>query len=434
MASWGIVGGGMLGGSLALKLADAGEQVTLYEAADSLGGLASAWTVGPITWDRHYHVTLGSDSHTRALLERLGLEDQLRWVTTRTGSWFHGSLYPMSNVWDYFRFPPLSLIDKARLARTILNGARRDDWEKLEMVSVETWLRDQSGDRVYEEFWLPLLQSKLGDAYLETSAAFIWATIQRLYSARSSGSKSEQFGYVRGGYARTLERLGEVLTEASVDVRLGRRVEAVRAGPGVDDGGSVTAFDHVVVTTAPPVAARLVQGLSDAETAHLGAMPYVGIVCPSVVLSGPLEGYYLTYLHDPAPFTSVIEMSALVDAGEFGGNTLVYLPRYCSPQDPLFEESDATIEDQFLEGLRMVYPQAADREVLAFEVSRARYVFPVATLGYSQSVPPFDTSVPGVHLASSAQIINGTLNVNETLQLTTAAYDHLIDRNRSTTV
>ena len=40
---WGIVGGGMLGMTLALRLAQRGCRVTLLEAADHLGGLADAW-------------------------------------------------------------------------------------------------------------------------------------------------------------------------------------------------------------------------------------------------------------------------------------------------------------------------------------------------------------------------------------------------------
>jgi uncharacterized protein with NAD-binding domain and iron-sulfur cluster len=35
----------MLGLTLALRLAQRGQQVTLFEAADRLGGLADAWTM-----------------------------------------------------------------------------------------------------------------------------------------------------------------------------------------------------------------------------------------------------------------------------------------------------------------------------------------------------------------------------------------------------
>ena len=81
--SWGIVGGGILGMTLALRLAQQGQKVTLYESAPELGGLASAWQLGDILWDRHYHVTLLSDSHLRSLLSELNLEQEIKWVETK---------------------------------------------------------------------------------------------------------------------------------------------------------------------------------------------------------------------------------------------------------------------------------------------------------------------------------------------------------------
>lgn len=423
----------MLGASIALDLADAGQDVTLFERADELGGLASAWSLGGVTWDRHYHVTLASDRHTRSLLSRLGLEDEMKWVETRTGTWAAGSLHSMSTTLDYVRYPQLSLSDKARLARTILAANRIDDWKSLERVTVEEWLRSKSGDRVFESFWLPLLKSKLGDAYRETSAAFIWTTIQRLYAARSQGMKKEMFGYVPGGYARILGVLGAVLAEAGVDVRLGFSVESARPGPAVTGGGETLAFDHVIVTAAPPVARFLVDGLNEEEQARLANIRYQGIVCASLLAERPLDGYYLTYLYEEAPFTAVVEMSAFVDSSEFAGKTLIYLPKYCAPDDELFDRSDTEIRGEFLPALERVYPGFETSDVLAFQVSRVRHVFPIATLGYSDTVPAFDTSIPGLHLVSSAQIVNGTLNVNDTVALARRATAHLT-RQTSTKV
>ena len=57
--------------------------------------------------------------------------------------------------------------------------------------------------------WLPLLRAKLGENYRETSAAFIWASIARMYAARRGGMKEELFGYVPGGYARIIQHFAE---------------------------------------------------------------------------------------------------------------------------------------------------------------------------------------------------------------------------------
>src|ERR1700730_3800259 len=82
---WGIIGGGVLGMTLALRLRQQGHAVTLFESAEHLGGLASAWQLGDVVWDRHYHVILMSDLHLRNLLTELGLGNELEWATTRTG-------------------------------------------------------------------------------------------------------------------------------------------------------------------------------------------------------------------------------------------------------------------------------------------------------------------------------------------------------------
>jgi hypothetical protein len=44
-------------------------------------------------------------------------------------------------------------------------------------------------------------------------------------------------------------------------------------------------------------------------------------------------------------------------------------------------------------------------------------VFAVPTVGYSRALPSTTTSVPGLHVLNSAHIVNGTLNVDETVQL-----------------
>src|SRR6185295_12513619 len=105
--------------TLALRLAKSDANVTLFESVGEIGGLASAWEIGDVTWDKHYHVTLLSDSHTRKLVEELGLGDQYRWVETKTGFYTDGHLVSMSNTMEFLRFPPLGLISKLRLGATI---------------------------------------------------------------------------------------------------------------------------------------------------------------------------------------------------------------------------------------------------------------------------------------------------------------------------
>lgn len=451
-----IVGSGFLGLTLALRLAEQGNQVTVFESAKEIGGLAGAWQLGDITWDKHYHVTLLSDAFTRRVVEEIGLGEEFEWVETKTGFYTDGKLVSMSNTLEFLRFPPLDLISKFRLGGTIFYAARVKDWQALEKISVEDWLTKLSGKKTFEKMWQPLLKAKLGEAYRETSAAFIWATIQRMYAARNSGLKKEMFGYVRGGYARVLERFGEYLKEKGVEIRLNERIEKVekatdgkieivsaksQRGEGAKSASPALAgtaelqitnfdsqsairnsqsndlFDKVILTCPSNVAARICPQLSAREKAKLENIKYQGIVCASVLMKKSLSDFYVTNITDETPFTGIIEMSALVDKREFGGNALVYLPKYVAPDDELFDKTDAEIEEIFLSALEKMYAHFSRADVLEFKISRVRQVFPIPTLDYSANLPEVATSLDGVFILNSAQITNGTLNVNETIQL-----------------
>jgi protoporphyrinogen oxidase len=383
-------------------------------------------------WDKFYHVILASDIHTRQLLRELQLEQDLQWRETRTGFYSDRGLHSMSTSLDFLRFPLIGLIGKIRLAATIMYASRIRDWRSLERIPVGEWLESLSGRSTYERIWLPLLRAKLGERYRETSAAFIWTTIARMYAARRSGMKRERFGYVKGGYGRILERLAASLAASGVTIKTRSAVESIDPIPGggvaVRHSGGVDRFDACVVTAAAPVAARLCPALAADEYKRLQSIPYLGVVCASVVLKKPLAGFYVTNIVDPTiPFTGVIEMTALVDREELNGQTLVYLPKYVDPADPLFDESDGAIEARFTRELLRMYQGYITRDdITAFRVARARYVAALPTLNYSDLVPPVRTSVPGLYLMNSSQIVNGTLNVNETVQLANRAAASLL--------
>lgn len=416
-----IIGSGFLGLTLALRLTERGDRVTVFESAPEIGGLASAWQIGDVTWDKHYHVTLLSDSFTRKIVEEIGLADEYNWVETKTGFYTDGKLVSMSNTAEFLKFPPLDLISKLRLGATIFYAARVKDWKALEKISVEDWLTRLSGKKTFEKMWKPLLMAKLGEAYKETSAAFIWATIQRMYAARNSGLKKEMFGYVCGGYARVLKRFEEVLREKGVDIRLNSPVSDITRDDNgqfqVLAGSKTGSFDNVIFTGPSSIAAKIIPSLTDEEKQKLQNIRYQGIVCASVLMKDSLSPFYVTNITDETPFTGIIEMSALVDKTEFGGRALVYLPKYVAPDDELFERTDAEIEETFLSALEKMYPHFDRKGVEAFKISRVRQVFPLPVLDYSAYLPSINTSVDGLYVVNSAHIVNGTLNVNETVQL-----------------
>jgi protoporphyrinogen oxidase len=424
-----VVGGGMLGLTLALHLARTGNNVTVYEAADSPGGLASSFSWGSLTWDRHYHVVLPGDRALLSLLGELGLENEISWHAPSSAFYAGGRMHPFTTTLDHLRFPVISLADKYRLWSMVRRAQRTMDWQRLSREPVESWLRREGGDRVFERVWRPLLRAKLGDAYRDVSASFIWATIQRLYG-NGLTEPPKRFGYLRCGYAGVIDRLVRALTDLRVRIECGSPVRQIAGAANgmlaVHTDSATRVYDRIVATIPAPHAAKLCLPLSDEERDRLRAIAYQGVVCASVVTDRPLGNAYITNIADDSiPFTAAIDMSALCGTVPFDGRHVMYLPRYCTPQDPLYTAGDAALRDRAFAALAQLYPQFSASSVRAFRVSRVPAVFALPTIEYFGRVPGFSTSRRGLYLATSAQIVNGTLNVNETLGLASRAALHI---------
>jgi len=233
-----------------------------------------------------------SDTNTLSLLDELGLKDKVQWGTTKTGFYTDGKLYSMSNAIEFLTFPPLGLVDKLRLGASIFYASRIKDWERLEGISVSDWLTKLSGKRTFEKVWLPLLKCKLGENYKKTNAAFIWATIARMYAARKAGLKQEMFGYVAGGYSTVLSRFEEALKKQGVKVAVGAPVRSVKNGKGVEvsSGTGTTDFDSLILTTPCGQTAQISPELSEMERARLRSVTYQGVICAAYLLKKPLGG------------------------------------------------------------------------------------------------------------------------------------------------
>jgi protoporphyrinogen oxidase len=443
-----VVGGGLLGLTLTHRLAGLGHSVDLFEAEPQLGGLAASHDYGPFTWDRFYHCILPQDTALIGILDELGLAQDLRWTRTGTGYYARGQFFDMSGNRDFLRFPLLTLVDKARLGAAILYATRLADPNALYRVSAEEWLTRLCGRRAYKAFWQPLLKAKFGPFHDQVAAVFIYATLVRLFGARSATAGAESLGYVRGGYHRILGRFAERLGQEGTTIRVRtpvRRIAPAGAGPraGVevawaDGAGEARArYDQVFFTAPSRLARRMADPayhphLEAVERDHPTASAYLGVACLVLALPEPLTKYYVLNIGEPSiELTGLIEMTNLVDrAAETTGLSLIYLPRYLDSESRDFEASDATLRDAFIDrGLKRLFPGFDLKSARYAGVHRARYVQPLPLV--RQEGGGSGADAPG--LEAPFQVINtsmlrcATLNNNEVVALV----DRFIAKNRA---
>jgi protoporphyrinogen oxidase len=425
----GVLGGGITGLTAAFYLLRAGYRVTLLESRPQVGGLATYYDFGPFYWDKFYHVILTSDRPLLQLIEDLGLTPELRWTETKVGFFTGKGFYSMTTSMDFLKFPVLSLWEKFRLGLGVLWASRIKDGRELESIPVADWLIRIFGRGNYEKMWGPLLKCKLGSCREEASAAFIWATIFRLYSTREKGvSQKEKMGYVRGGYHTVFTRMIEEIEKLGGTIQVSTPVEEV----SVEANGQVSVktsagrqtFDRVIATAPSHIIEKMMPTLSADYRSRLREVKYLGMVCVVLLLRRKLTPYYVTNLTDnDVPFTGVIEMTNLIPTEEIKGRHLVYLPKYTAPGDPLFEASDEQVWELFRKSFQRMFPDLQESDIEKRLVFREKLVQPLPVLHYSERVPSVASGLRNVFVANTTQIINSTLNNNEMVKITRNALE-----------
>jgi protoporphyrinogen oxidase len=429
----GIIGGGITGVTLGYFLASKGIAVDIFEASPVLGGLAGPLFLEDGTAvDRFYHAILPSDDHLYGVCRDLNLDGQLRFKGTKNAFVVNGAIASMNSAAEFLRFSPLTVSERLRLGLTILRAQLVRDWRPLEQVSVQAWLRRWSGHGVFEKLWQPMLAAKFEDAYHDTPATWMWSRLVRMKSTRSGVNQRESAGHLIGGYATLLEAMAARIRSAGGRIHLRcaaqeiviqrERAVGIRTALGVWDGGPI------VSTMQAPVFRRLIPSAPHDYQDSLSSVPYLGVVCPLVVLDRPFSGYWVLNIADArVPFTGVIETTSYIDPQYVGGHHLVYLPKYTAPGSRWQEMPDEAVRDQALNALKQIVPTFDRRSVRYVLVHRERYVEPLHRLHGADPTPALQTPVENLYLATTAQIYPALTNGESVTRHARAVADLLTD-------
>jgi protoporphyrinogen oxidase len=401
----GIVGGGILGLTAGLRLAEAGASVTLVERAPDLGGLVGTFDFGGRPVDRFYHVILPTDHRVIGLAEELGLRDRFRFRATKVGFYDDGRLFSMTSPKEALSFPILRFRDRLRLGSFVARCQLTKDHADLDHEPLLAWLRRRSGDQVVERLWKPLLDSKFDGRYDDLPATYIWARTRRMGTTRDRGGR-EVMGWLEGGYQTLVDALEARLRELGGEIHASTAVEQIAGSQGHVQGlvvnGSLRPFDYVLCTLAPPQARALLapELLAHAPPDHCR---YLGVVCLLLRTTRSVSPYYHLNITDRrVPLTTIVETTHVVDPDQVGGS-LLYVTKYVDPSHPDQQRPLDELEAEYLGYARTIFPELSDDEILDKVVQRARITEPVHLLGGAGNLPDM-FPLPNLALASTAHV------------------------------
>ncbi|HYP39967.1 MAG TPA: NAD(P)/FAD-dependent oxidoreductase [Chloroflexia bacterium] len=412
----GVLGGGALGLTAAMRLAQRGAQVTVIEKEDMLGGLAAGFKVGDsgAYLEKFYHHIFRSDKEIQALITELGLGDKLEWHNTNTSTLYKGKMWKFSPK-DILLNYPLSLVNRVRMPAVMAYLKFTSNYKGLRKYTVAEWLPKWMGKQAYEVQFQPILRGKFHDHFDEIAMPWFWSRVHE---------RSFDLGYMRGGFQQVYERMGEEINKAGGVINLGTAVTRITPIEGdktrvETDKGDTYTFDKVIFAMATKLFLRLTEGLPDAYRqkydwgAALGA--HVVILSLNQTLMKPV--YWLN-INDPGyPFLVAVEHTNMVPPSEYGGRHLLYLGNYLPMDHRYFKQPDKEVVAEFLPHLKRLNPNFTEDWVTERRVFKAPFAQPVVTRDYEAHIPPLKTPLPNVYLGNMFQVYPQDRGQNYSIKL-----------------
>ena len=398
----GIVGGGIAGLAAAYSLQKRGYDVRVFEAAETVGGLAATYDTAGDRIEKFYHHLSASEETIVSLIEELGLGEELAWPIGKNAYYMDGTVYPLDTPWEIAAYPYLSFYDKFRLAMLtqeidVRGGVPKfdtyDDLTDFEDVPIKAFLCEHTTRGVYENFFEPLLEAKFGSRREEVSAAWLLGRIK--FRGERDLLRGEPLGYLRGGFGRVLDRLVDAVGTETIETGTrvtdldlsGGRVSSLTTETDGNGGEPSNRRTHTLEACVVAAMPNVLEALCGYEC----DIDFQGTVCSVLSLDHALTDTYWLNIGDDAPFGALIEHTNFVPSKYYGGEHLLYVPKYVqSPAEPVWNMDDEAVEERWLTGIEELFPDFDRTSVNWIRTARNPRTAPVYERGYLDTVIPYD--------------------------------------------
>ena len=399
-----VIGAGFAGLSAAHDLLNAGHAVTIYEASDRPGGLASGFREPGWAWslEYFYHHWFASDRHVLGLIKELGLESKVHFPRPTTVVYHEGKFYPFDSALAVLAFPGLNWADKIRFGLVGIYLRLTPFWKPLERHTAHDWLRKTLGERAYRALWEPLLIGKFGPHYKEVNMAWFWARIH---------ARTPRLGTYEGGFQAFADDFAAQLQARGAEIRYQmpvRRLSRADDGLQVETVSGTETYDRVLAALPPHILAEMAPELPEDYLAGIRGLKNMGALAIALALKHPLsrEGYYWYNIPKQAgfPFLILVEHTNFVPPENFGGAHIVYVGDYLPPEHEYFSLTKEQLLEIYLPALKRINPEFSEDWVEGAWLYRTRYAQPVPLVNHSQNIPAVRTPLRGLYLASMYQV------------------------------
>ena len=413
-----IIGAGIGGMAAAHDFVNAGHQVTIYEAANTVGGLAVGFKEPNWDWsvEQFYHHWFQSDSDILGLIGELGLSNRVIFPHPKTVVYYKGKFFPLDSPLAALTFPGFTFPDMVRFGLVTAYLRYIANWKPLEKYTAEEWMRRYYGEHLWKLQFEPLLVGKFGKHSPEINMAWFWARFK---------TRTTRLGTFQGGFQAFSDTMADILRKRGVQILLSTPVAQIL--PNINGGVTITSstgnqdYDRALVTISPALLARMAPTLPSDYLKGLLALKSMGAVVMILALKHQLseEGYYWYNIPKSAgyPFLALVEHTNFVKPEYFGGDHIVYCGDYLDPDHEYFKLSKDELLQRFLPALPLFNPNFNPDWVRQSWLFRTAYAQPVPLANHSKNIPAIKTPIPGLYFASMSQVYPWDRGTNFAVQI-----------------
>lgn len=325
-----VVGGGWAGLAAAVRLAEAGQSVTLYEAARQLGGRARRVDWHGLAIDNGQHLMIGAYRDTQALMRTLGTDALLdRQPLELSVPDFHLRLprlpAPLHLVMGQLMAQGLSLRDKLSAAGFMQALKRRGFLLPQDGPASELLRQHRQPPDLVAKLWEPICVAALNTP-LDQASAQVFCNVLRDSLARERADSDLLFQ--RAHLGRLLPEAAQTWLEGKgCQVNLSSRISAIRKSFGrfvLTLAGGEAEADAVILAVHPARLPDLVADLPQMAgvAAQVSALAWQPILTTWLRFDAPLplpmpmlglapgQGPWVFERPDVAPGVAAVVVSA----------------------------------------------------------------------------------------------------------------------------
>lgn len=410
-----VVGGGFTGLTAAYRMAQAGCDVTLAEAGETLGGLAAGFEMCGAPLERAYHFLYRTDEHILALAEEFGMAGELVFHESSVSTYYDGQLYPMMTPLDLLRFKPLSFVNRIRAGISTIMIQQVRDWEKLTHVTALDWLKKYAGPQVVDVIWEPLLKGKFDEYYDQVTMQWLWGRVKQRVETRNNRTNTEELGYFNGGFHIIVDELEKRIRDAGGTIALNTPISSVtpvgtdgKDGIDVEVAGNTERFDRVLATVSSSVFSRFVEPTTGEQESYLAQVESIDYLDAAVLVFATdteISPYYWHNINTPdSPFVVFLSLTALVGTEQYGGKHVYYIGDYIPREHWYMTGDDAKVKEHWYAELAKMFPSFSPESVSEEALFRFRDAQHIVDIGFEDKIPAHRSPWPGVYLSNFSQI------------------------------